>query len=78
MTTYDVKSRTTGPITVLTVDAETREDAITQDHGRAARRGRSKEVMQVTEWRRAEADTADQKSDEAGLERHRQKRGGDP
>ena len=38
MPTYEVKSRKTGPITVSTVEAETREQAITQTRGRGCGR----------------------------------------
>jgi hypothetical protein len=48
MPTYEVKSRTTGPDTITTVEADTREQAIQMTLDAAAE-GDSVEVMQVTE-----------------------------
>lgn len=48
MPTYEVKSRTTGPTTVSTVEADNREKAITQTL-EGCEEGSTMEVMQVTE-----------------------------
>jgi hypothetical protein len=48
MPTYEVKSRTTGPTTVSTVEADTRELAIHQTL-QGCEEGSTMEVMQVTE-----------------------------
>lgn len=48
MPTYEVKSRTTGPITVSSVQAETSQDAIHATLA-AAGEGESVEVMSVIE-----------------------------
>lgn len=48
MPTYEVTSRTTGPTTLSTVDADTREHAIIQTV-EACEEGSTVEVMQVTE-----------------------------
>lgn len=58
MPTYEVKSRTTGPTTISTVEADTRELAIHQTL-QGCEEGSTMEVMQVTEMP-ADAEVAPQ------------------